>query len=203
MNLRILIKLIFLICCFVFVTDTVSGRDTIAQKHPTQISQGEKTDLKPGQVILKGQKGNYLGQVVATGNIDTAWEVLTDYDEFENFLPNIAASKIISEDGDRIIFEQVNVVDLWLFQQEFTVQIEAIKTKPSKVDFKIVDGDLKKLIGRWLLKETSPGKILVIHAVEVEPGADTEKPFFYGVYESSLEETLQAIALEITKRSKV
>ena len=92
-------------------------------------------------------------------------------------------------------------MDLWLFQEEFTVQIDAVKTKPSKVDFKLFDGELKKLIGRWSIEEISPGNILVSHAVEVEPGSDTEKPFFYGIYESSLEETLKGIALEITKRS--
>ena len=142
-----------------------------------------------------------MALVLATGDLNTAWSVLTDYNNFAQFLPNIASSKIVLEDGDRVVFEQINVVDLWLFQQEFEVQIEAFKTKPAQVDFKIVDGDLKKLIGRWQLEEVSPGSILVSHAVEVEPGSDTEKPFFYGVYESSLEETLQAIALEINKRS--
>ena len=153
-------------------------------------------------VVLQGQNGNYLGQVLADGDLDTAWEVLTDYENFDRFLPNIASSKIIEAQGDRIIFEQVNVVDLWLFKQEFKVQIAAIKNRPNYVDFKIVDGDLKKLIGKWEIAQNSSGKVLVRHAVEVEPGSNTEKPFFYGVYESSLEDTLKAIALEISKRSK-
>jgi ribosome-associated toxin RatA of RatAB toxin-antitoxin module len=144
-----------------------------------------------------------LGQVETTGKINTAWEVLTDYDNFERFLPNIASSKIITAKGDRILFEQVNVVDLWLIKQKFTVQIEAIKTKPNKIDFKIVDGDLKKLVGRWQISTTSPGKIIVSQAVEVEPENNTEKSFFYGVYESSLAENLKAIAKEITKRSNI
>jgi ribosome-associated toxin RatA of RatAB toxin-antitoxin module len=139
---------------------------------------------------------------LATGNLSTAWKVLTDYDNFEVFLPNVASSKVISQQGDRIIFEQVNVVDLWLLKHQFKVQIEAIKTKPNKIDFKIIDGDLKKLVGRWQLQETSPGQVLISHTVEVEPGSNTEKSFFYGVYESSLEETLLAMAQEITKRSK-
>ena len=168
----------------------------------TTLSTQEQANLDRGKVVLKGQRGKYLGRVVATGNIDTAWSVLTDYNNFARFLPNITASKIISENGDRIVFEQTNMVDLWLFQEEFTVQIAATKFKPTKVDFQLADGELKKLIGRWQIEEISPGKILISHAVEVEPGSNTEKPFFYGVYESSLEETLKAIAIEITKRSK-
>lgn len=212
MNPTIFTKLLLFIYCLLLITGiqgnfvfTVLAQNTVfleSKNNSSKLSRQEELDLKQGKVVLKGQKGIYLGQVIAKGNIDTAWEVLTDYNNFDRFLPDIAASKIIKQHGDRVIFEQVNVVDLWLFQQEFKVQIEAIKSKPSKIDFKLVDGDLKKLIGRWHLIETSPGKISVSHAVQVEPGADTEKPFFYGVYESSLEETLKAIAIEIDKRSQ-
>lgn len=213
MNLPILIKPLLFIYCLGLISGiqqdfsgdfTAQAQDTATLgNNLTNLSLQEKTSLKQGKVILKGQKGKYLGQVETVGKINTAWEVLTDYDNFERFLPNLASSKIISAKGDRILFEQVNVVDLWLFKQKFTVQIEAIKTKPNKIDFKIVDGDLKKLVGRWQIKETSPGKILVSQTVEVEPENNTEKPLFYGIYESSLEENLKAIAKEITKRSQV
>lgn len=181
----------------------VAAQDSIRQERKKfNLSQQEKANLQQGKVILKGEKGDYLAQVVTKGDLETAWLVLTDYNNFNKFLPNVAASKIVSEESNKVIFEQVNVVDLWLFQQEFKVQIEGIKTKPNKIDFQILEGDLKKLVGKWQLEEISPGKILVSHAVEVEPGSDTEKPFFYGVYESSLEDTLKAIAVEINKRSK-
>ena len=177
--------------------------DNIAQKQKYKsVSSQAKLNLQIGKVVLQGEKGDYLGRVLTEGNIGSAWEVLTDYNNFERFLPNITSSKIIEQSGNNLVFEQTNIVDLWLFQQEFTVQIEAVKHKPTHVDFKIVDGDLKKLIGRWEIAETAPGQVLVSHKVEVEPGSDTEKPFFYGVYESSLEETLDAIALEITRRSQ-
>jgi ribosome-associated toxin RatA of RatAB toxin-antitoxin module len=210
MNQKFIVRSIFFIYCLILITSiqqhlaaTLLAQDTIPQNHyRLSLSSQDKVNLKPGKVILKGQKGNYSGQVLATGNLSTAWKVLTDYDNFEVFLPNVASSKVISQQGDRIIFEQVNVVDLWLLKHQFKVQIEAIKTKPNKIDFKIIDGDLKKLVGRWQLQETSPGQVLISHTVEVEPGSNTEKSFFYGVYESSLEETLLAMAQEITKRSK-
>ena len=214
MTSKNLSKLIFLLYCFISLTfvrsplglqamavaqASISSENT--QEYAQNLSASQKADLKQGKVILQGQKGSYYGRILAKGDTNTAWEVLTDYNNFARFLPNISSSKIIAQQGDRVVFEQVNVVDLWLFQQEFAVQIEAIKNKPTKVDFKIVDGDLKKLIGRWEIEEIASGKILISHAVEVEPGSNTEKPFFYGVYESSLEETLQAIAREVSQRS--
>ena len=211
MNLIKFTRSIFLICCLLFIAGIQPGfkwkinamaqENIISQESILELSPQEKLDLEQGNVVLKGQKGNYLGRVLAQGDIDTAWEVLSDNDNFDRFLPNIAASKIITEEGDRIVFEQINVVDLWLFKQEFKVQIEAIKNKPTQVDFRIIDGDLKKLIGRWEISQTASGKILVSHGVEVEPGSETEKPFFYGVYESTLEDTLKAISQEISQRS--
>lgn len=213
MNLRIIIKPLFLIYCLNFslgIYQTLNGNSAVLAQtsvalgnNLTNLSPQEKTSLKQGKVVLKGQKGIYLGQIETTGKINTAWQVLTDFNNFKRFMPNIAASKIISSQGDRIIFEQVNIVDLWVVKQQYAVRIEAIQTKPNTIDFKIVDGDLKKLVGRWQIKESSPGRILVSHAVEVEPQAKTEKTLFYGIYESSLEETLKAIAQEITKRSQV
>ena len=212
MNRQILVRpVLTLFCsCLLFGIYANLNRDRLALAQDTakitslsyNLSPQETKDLEAGKVILKGEKGRYICLAIASGNLDTAWEVLTDYDNFDRFLPNISSSKILESNGDRILFEQTNLVDLWLFQEEFTVQIAAVKTKPSKVDFKLFDGELKKLVGRWVIDEIAPGKILVSHTVEVEPGSDTEKPFFYGIYESSLEETLKAIAVEITKRSQ-
>ncbi|ELS02297.1 oligoketide cyclase/lipid transport protein [Xenococcus sp. PCC 7305] len=167
-----------------------------------QLSTQEQTELNQGKVILKGEKGDYVGQVITMGNLDTAWEVLTDYNNFQNFLPNIISSEIIQEEGDRKVFEQINKVDLWLFEEQFTVQIASTENKPQKIDFQIVEGDLEQLQGTWQIEKITANQILVTHTVKVQPESNTEKLFFYGIYESTLEETLDAIAQEITKRSK-
>jgi ribosome-associated toxin RatA of RatAB toxin-antitoxin module len=167
-----------------------------------KLSSQEQVKLNQGKVILKGQKGKYTGQVLATGNLDTAWNVLTDYNNFKKFMPNIVSSRVIEAKGDRKIFEQVNQVDLLFFKEQYTVQIAATESKPQKIDFKIFKGDLKQLQGTWQLQKVSSNKVLVTHSVIVEPEAKTEKAFFYGIYESCLENTLKAIATEITKRSK-
>ncbi len=209
MNLVNLTKPIWLISGLILLTIIprnfnliVLAQDSIAQlPFLEQLTVQETNKLNQGEVVLKGRRGNYQGQVITQGNIETAWAVLTDYNNFAQFLPNIASSKVIADSGDRKIFEQVNVVDLWLFTEEFRVQIEAQETKPQRVNFQQHEGDLKSLQGIWQLEVVSDERILITHRVKVEPGSNTEKPFFYGVYESSLEETLKAIALEITKRS--
>ncbi|MEM8718946.1 MAG: hypothetical protein AAGE84_06505 [Cyanobacteria bacterium P01_G01_bin.39] len=36
------------------------------------LTVSEKAKLNQGEIILKGEKGNYVGQIMTTGNIDTA-----------------------------------------------------------------------------------------------------------------------------------
>ena len=167
-----------------------------------KLSPQEQIDLNQGKVILKGQQGEYTGQVLATGNLDSAWSVLTDYENFSNFLPNVASSKVIDTQGNQKIFEQVSIVDLWLFTEQSTLQISAQETQKQKIDFQMVKGDLKNLQGTWQLEQVTDNQILITHTVKVQPKSTTEKPLFFGFYESSLEATLEAISQEITKRSQ-
>ncbi len=198
-NNSFLIKLIALLIISSGMSFTVLAQDTINE---VKLSSQEQTKLNQGQVVLKGSKGKYVGEVIATGNVNTAWEVLTDYNNFRNFLPNVSASRIVKSNGDRKIFEQVNKVDLFFYTKEYTVQIESSEVKPQKISFKLYKGDLKHLSGSWQIKKINANKIMVIHTVDVVPKTTTEKAFFYGIYENSIEKTLAAIATEVTKRSK-
>lgn len=174
---------------------------SIAQT-PVRLSSQEKADLDRGEVIIEGEKGQYVVRVLTTGNIEKAWEVLTDYNNFQEFLPNIDDSKIIEENANLTIFEQTNSVDLFLLVKKFTVQIAATKDYPQKIDFEIVEGDLEQLQGSWEVATLPEDRILVTHRVTVAPKSKGESAIFYGIYESSLEETLTAIAAEISKRSE-
>lgn len=173
----------------------------LSQSNLNELSSQEQADLKQGKVVLKGEKGEYYGQIITKGKTEMAWSVLTDYANFKNFLPNIADSKLIKEEGVIKTFEQVNVVDLWLVTKKFTVQIAATENRPQKIDFQLVKGDLGKLKGTWSIKTLPNNQVLITHRVSVAPKDRNEAAIFYGVYESSLEETLTAISIEITKRS--
>jgi ribosome-associated toxin RatA of RatAB toxin-antitoxin module len=191
---KLVFSLLAIAICFNFTA--------LSQNTVIKLSPQEQADLQQGKVILKGEKGEYYGQVLTRGKPEVAWQVLTDYANFKNFLPNIADSKIVKEEGVVKIFEQVNIVDLWLVTKKFTVQIAATENPPQKVDFQLVKGDLGKLKGTWAIKNLPNNRVLITHQVNVAPVSKSEEAIFYGIYESSLESTLSAIATEITKRSQ-
>lgn len=201
-NTRFLKQALSLSVISLVLNISVLAQDTFFSESSIILSPQEQANLDGGKVILQGEKGQYVGQVVATGDMNEAWAVLTDYNNFKEFLPNITESKIIKEDGERIIFEQVSLVDLFLLSKQFTIQIAANKTYLEKIDFEMVKGDLGDLQGRWEIEKLPSNRVLITHRVTVAPKSKSEEAIFYGIYESSLEETLQAIAVEIGKRSQ-
>lgn len=167
----------------------------------------ERVALREGKVTLTGEEGSYTGRILVASSRDTAWQVLTDYDSFENFLPNIDRISILENNGNQKVYDQINSVKTLIFETEARVRIAAIETYPQKISFEAIAGDLKKLDGSWLLEPVSPypsappDKVLITHQVDVEPDSGLGESFFYGIYEDSLEKTLAGIKTEIEKRS--
>lgn len=45
-------------------------------------------------VSISGSNGQFVGRVVASGSAAAAWAVLTDYNNFAAFLPNVESSRV-------------------------------------------------------------------------------------------------------------
>jgi ribosome-associated toxin RatA of RatAB toxin-antitoxin module len=173
-----------------------------------QIAQ-KQVSLREGQVVLSGSRGQYTGKLLVTATPATVWAVLTDYDNFEKFMPDVRESKLLESSGDKKVFEQVRVVQALIFSRKTLIRLEAEEAYPQNIRFKMTSGDLKSLQGSWTLEypasrgDNQPTQILITHQISVDPGAKSWRDIFYGIYEDSLERSLQAIEQEIARRSGI
>ena len=167
----------------------------------------ERVALRKGEVSFQGERGKYTARVLVTASMDTVWQVLTDYDNFEEFLPKVTDSELLEANGDRKVFEQVNKVKVFLFNKKSRVRIAVQEHYPQQITFKIIDGDLETLDGEWQLDLVSPypsappNQVLMTHQVEVEPGSIISKSIFFDIYEDTLKATLAAIKEEVEERA--
>ena len=167
----------------------------------------ERAALRNGQVSLQGEDGKYTGRVLVNASMDTVWQVLTDYDNFEEFLPKVSNSELLEANGDRKVFEQTNKVKIFLFNKKSRVRIAVKENYPQQISFEIVDGDLESLNGAWKLEAVSPypsappNQVLMTHQVSVEPGSIISKSIFFDIYEDTLKSTLAAIKEEVEERA--
>ncbi|WP_449003392.1 SRPBCC family protein [Myxosarcina sp. GI1(2024)] len=167
----------------------------------------ERVALREGKVTLAGEEGKYTGRMLVEASRDTAWQVLTDYEGFDNFLPNVDSSRLLETNGDRKVFEQISTIKTLIFKTEARVRLAITESYPQQIQFEAIAGDFKTLNGSWLLEPVSPypsappNSVLITHRVEVKPASSPANSFFYGIYEDSLEKSLAAIKAETEKRS--
>ena len=167
----------------------------------------QRVSLRNGEVVFLGKDGDYTGRFLVKTSVDNAWQVLTDYEHFADFLPGVVSSELIEKDGDRKVFEQINKITTLIFSIESRVKIASTESYPEQIAFQAVDGDLKTLNGEWLLEPVSPypsappDSVLITHKVTVEPAEAPSDAIFFSIYEDRLQETLLAIKQETERRS--
>lgn len=167
----------------------------------------QRVSLRNGEVTFLGENGTYICRILVDSTMDNAWDVLTDYDNFAEFLPGVESSQIIEITGDRKIFEQTNKIKTLIFSVKSRIKVSTTESYPQQILFKAIDGDLDTLNGEWLLEPVSdypsapPSKVLLTHRVNVEPAKAPSDSIFFNIYESRLKETIAAIKQETEKRS--
>lgn len=172
-----------------------------------QLPVEQRVSLRRGEVVFLGEEGEYVVRLLVKTSVEHAWQVLTDYENFADFLPGVTSIELLENNGDRKVFEQINKIKTFIFSIESRVKIATTESYPAQIDFKAVDGDLAALKGMWTLEPVSPypsappDQVLITHRVSVEPGKSPGDSIFFGIYEDRLEETLEAIKQEVEKRT--
>jgi ribosome-associated toxin RatA of RatAB toxin-antitoxin module len=154
-----------------------------------QLPASARATLRSGNAIVSGDQGRYVARVLVTGTSDTAWSVLTDYDNFPKFLPNIVSTKILETNGNQKVVEQVDSRQVFLF----TITSQ-------------VDGDLQSISGYWQIEPiapyqgATPNQVLITQVVEAQPKSGTPRETFYDIFKSSLSQTMLAVSREVSSR---
>lgn len=181
------------------VISSIPHRVAFAETSFDRIATKQQPTLKEGQVAVTGSEGQYLGRLLIKAPIETAWEVLTDYDNFERFLPNVSDSQLLESNGNTKVFEQTNVAKVFFVTKKTRVRIETKETYPNKIDFRAIEGDIKSLQGVWRIQPT-PNGVLIEHQVAIDPGSEN-RDLFFALYQNGLVDTLEALKQEIKRRS--
>jgi len=172
-----------------------------------QISSTERAALQDNQVSLIGEKGVYTGRILVQSSVDQAWDVLTDYHNYPEFLPNVVSAQVLEANGNQKVFEQIQKVSVFFVNRETRLKIAVTENQFTDINFNLVEGDVNTLDGSWDLipitqaKESTPTQVLITYRVKVEPDETVPSSVFYPLYQDSLKNSLEAIKTEIEKRA--
>ncbi len=175
----------------------------VTAMEPMQIAQLQIAQLQIAQsngVSVSGSNGTFTGQVLVRTSAQTAWNVLTDYNRFSSFIPSVAESRVLQSNGNRKVFEQVNVIRVLAFTRRSRVVISSVESYPQQISFSLVEGDVESLQGVWRIQPRGNNQVLITHQVTVDPGSSPTRGLFFNIYRSTLANTLSALKQEMERR---
>jgi hypothetical protein len=130
----------------------------------------------------------------------TAWRVLTDYEHYPNFIPDLRLSHVVARIDGKITVEQSGSAALWLFKIPLDVTFEIIESPPYRVQSRGVAGGLKSIASNYTLTPAPFGTRLD-YVGRVVPGFEFFEDFEEAAVKQNITRQFQALADEIEHRS--
>lgn len=128
-----------------------------------------------------------------------AWDVLSDYDHFAQFIPDMSESRVVSRSDNTVIVEQKGEFGVLFFHQAVELRLEIVETPRTSIVARALGGSFREMSGRYDLDD-SGGRARISYAGRFVP-AFTLPPFLgiIGVRHTAASQ-LAALVDEIVRR---
>ena len=127
-----------------------------------------------------------------------AWEVLTDYGRWAEFIPDLRISRVVSRPGEPLLVEQRGSLPQ-LPNFPLVVLTEVEEVPPRLIRFQRIAGNIRALAGEWLIRGEAP--VLLLYRSTVEPGFPMPPQMTAEFFRQDAKQRLEAMAREMARRS--
>ena len=102
---------------------------------------------------LSGGTRRLAAQLTTSASFDSLWNVLTDYDGLNLYIPNLLSSKKIYQKNNNVHLKQVGAQDFLGMKFSAEVTIDLFEEKElGLLKFSLIKGDFRKFEGSWKIK---------------------------------------------------
>jgi len=127
--------------------DNSQGSDNPSQKEDYRTI--EQTMEK-----LPGGTRRLAAQLTTSATFDSLWNVLTDYDRLNLYIPNLLSSKKIFQKDNNVKLRQVGAQDFLGMKFSAEVTIDLFEEKElGLLRFSLIKGDFRKFEGSWTIQK--------------------------------------------------
>ena len=113
---------------------------------------------------LSGGTRRLAAQLTTSASFDSLWDVLTDYDRLDLFIPNLLSSRKIYQNNNNVQLKQVGAQDFLGMKFSAEVTIDLFEEKElGLLKFNLIKGDFRKFEGSWKIqniKNTSKNSLI-------------------------------------------
>lgn len=132
----------------------------------------------------------------------TAWQVLTDYDHYAEFIPNLRVSRVVARHGPVVTVEQTGDAMFWMFRIPIAIRYQVTESPPNRLQSRATGGSLRALASRYVLTTTESGMRLD-YSGHIAPRFELLGRIEQMAVRKNIEREFQALADEIERRSAV
>ena len=102
---------------------------------------------------LSGGTRRLAAQLTTSASFDSLWNVLTDYDRLNLYIPNLLSSKKIYQKNNNVHRKQVGAQDFLGMKFSAEVIIDLFEDKElGLLKFNLIKGDFRKFEGSWKIQ---------------------------------------------------
>ena len=113
---------------------------------------------------FSGGTRRLAAQLTTSASLESLWNVLTDYDRLNLYIPNLLSSKKIYQKNNNVQLKQVGAQDFLGIKFSAEVTIDLFEDKELGIlRFKLIKGDFRKFEGSWKIqniKNTSKNSLI-------------------------------------------
>ena len=113
---------------------------------------------------LSGGTRRLAAQLTTSATFDSLWNVLTDYDRLNLYIPNLLSSKRIYKNKNNVHLKQVGAQDFLGMKFSAEVTIDLFEEKElGLLNFSLIKGDFRRFEGSWkiqTIKNTSKNSLI-------------------------------------------
>jgi hypothetical protein len=139
-----------------------------------------------------------VAEISADVDRDVAWRVLTDYNRWAEFVPDLLVSRIISRPGEPLRLEQRGRIPS-LPNLPLVMIIAVEESPPSVIRLQRIAGNVRNLVGEWQIQGKSP--VRLIYRAVVEPGIPVPPQMSVDIFRNDAKMRLEAMAREMARRA--
>jgi ribosome-associated toxin RatA of RatAB toxin-antitoxin module len=130
---------------------------------------------------------------------ERAWDVLTDFDHMDRFVPNVKSSRVIARDGQRVTVEQQGVAHFGALNIPYTSQRQMELQPQSAIRSRQVSGNMKRVETVMKLSAEGAGTRLDYH-LELVPSLLASGVLSEEFLRHEVDEQFNAIIGEMIRR---
>lgn len=114
-----------------------------------------------------------FASITVKAPVREVWNVLTAYESLPEFVPNLAISKILSRENNKVRILQEGCKGLLYMVLHARVVLDLCEHLEQEISFEQVEGDFDSFQGKWILEQLGSHHTLLKYNVESKTHRDT------------------------------